>query len=479
MFKKSIAFLTIFAFVGQIFSLPVFSQTKKKTVRSASSKRSASSARSSRSKGSRSLGSSRALSRIATTSSTTSTGSNCLAQFIDCMDAQIDPIISNYAYLSDDEAVQAMQETKDPLRCIYYNSANVKGLFVNGDSKYCTDESILAERKGVSIDTTTGGVKSKKTNKEDKFNNLNFCSNQRDINDLYMSYNYYCDLDESAVGVSGMPINKCNLKKATSKSNDGKTGNNKTDVFATNDSYAYYNEANRRVEAGELKIINFEQTNLFKNKIAPLGLENWDRMSLTSGSTEVCKNANGSSCSKGSADCICTIENSVSDLLSDLGLGSNSNGSELFSINVVPPVGAGNLNPGSQYEKARNICFGMTTFKIAGKTATDNENTIKSAINYLSANCTSPAVRTDLERYYIAGTAVKPCDDDYVYNAASNKCIYTGSDTDTTIEAEKEPHTSDEEDVELEQTDFLSAKASCDLYEQTLISTRNKAYADF
>lgn len=439
MLKKTFALLTSIAFIGQVVSMPVFSQTgKKSTTRKASNTRASTktstAARSTSRTGTRGLGAGKAISRIASTTTTTSSTSNCLAQFIDCMDAQIDTTIANYPYLADDEAVQAMQDTQDPLRCIYYNAANVEGLFSSGaDTKYCSSD-LVSTRNSTTVNSK--GQTEKSTN----FNNFNVCSNQKDVNDLYMSYNYYCDLNTSDVGVSGMPINKCDLKQST--------GKNKNDVFATKDSYAYYNEANRRVSAGELKIINFEKTKLFTDKISKLGLENWDKMSLKS--------------------------DTVSDLLDDLGLTNNE---EIFSINVVPPVGAGNLNPGSQYEKAKNICFGTTTFKIAGKTATEKEKNIQSAISYLSKNCTDSATRTDLERYYIAGTSVKLCDDGYIYNSINNKCIYTGKDE--MVENEMDPHSSDEDDVELEQTDFLSAKASCDLYEQTLISTRNKAYADF
>lgn len=436
MFKKIVVFLSLFAFVEQL-NVSVFAQTKKagtKKRAAASSKRNASAARAS---SKRSL-SARSLARASgatTTSSTSSTAENCIAKFTECMDAQIDTVVANYQYLADDPAVQAMQETTDPFRCVYYNSSKVEGLFAN-DARYCSSD-LLANRKETIVDSK--GLSKKKDSKS--FNNMNVCSNQKDINELYLSYNYYCDLSTSEVGVSGMPVNKCNLK-----SSDGKS---KNDIFATRDSYAYYNEANRRVSNGELKIINFEKTKLFKDKIEPLGLENWKQMSLSEGS--------------------------VSDLLDDLGLTSNEN--EIFSINVVPPVGTGNFDASAQYDKARNICLGNSTFKLAGKKATANEEIIQSAISYLSSNCSGASTKNELERYYIAGTVVKPCEDGYTYNAVSNACVNPDDPLDT-----MEPHSADDYtdgNAELEQTDFLSAKKSCDLYEKTLISTRNKAYADF
>ena len=475
MIKNIVTFIVLFGFIGNI-SVPVFAQSKKSSAKksgsssakSSSSKKassaraaSRSSSKSSRASSARSVSSTRSLSRLSSSATVSSSTLNCLASFVDCMDAQIDTTISNYQYLADDPAIQAMQETADPLRCIYYNASKVEGLFSSGaGTKYCSAD-LVSSRKDTVIDAKGKSVK------QSNFNDFNICSNQKDVNDLYLSYNYYCDLDSSNVGVAGMPINKCNLKKSS--------GNDKNAVFATQDSYAYYNEANRRADAGELKIINFEQTNLFKNKIEPLGLENWNQMSLTSDASCGYVDASGNKCNAGAEGCVKMCTNSVSDLMNDLGL--KSTGTEIFSINVVPPIGAGNFDPGSQYEKAKNICFGNATFKLAGKTASENEKTVQSAISYLSTNCSDPKMRTDMERYYIAGTTVKICDDGYSYNSSTDMCV-NQTDKDDTMT----PYTSEDFEAgntDLEQTDFLSAKKSCDLYEQTLISTRNKAYADF
>lgn len=499
MFKNFIVFLSLFTFIGE-FTLPAFAARKtSKSSGKKSTKRQASRGGSSK-KSVRSVGNKRQAGRTAgrgvIATGTTSSGSakkDCRSAYTECMDLQINNIIASYSYLADDQGVQAMQETNDPLRCIYYNSSNVDNLFGDATtSKYCSEEQ-MSKRNDNLINSTSGKVdlSLNKIGKETAFNNYNFCSNQKDINELYMSYNYYCDLDTSEVGVAGMPVNKCNIKQY---SNGGKSKNN---VFATKDSAAYYAEANRRVQAGELKIINFEQTNLFKNKISKLDLENWDMMSLTS---KTCVDSDNKSCQEGSAGCTCSETNSVSDLMEDLGLASSD--SELFSINVVPPVGAGSLNASGIFQKASDICFGAQVFKSAGKTLTEDEKTIKSDISILT-NCGEAEVRSDLERYYLAGTAKVYCPASYEYNQKTNKCSFNGEnrtieskiakeaeekgiDEDKTslynLAPKTEITTEDEltyDQMFLVQSDFLSAKKSCDMYENTMISVRNTQYANF
>ncbi len=496
MFKIFTILLSLFVFIGQI-TLPVFAQTKvarKSTARKATS----SSAKKTSGKTVRAATSSKSNIRSATgtrTSSASRTSSrarvdsrsnggtirnmgtgvssggsasgaantnNCKSWYTECMDIQIANIISSYPYLADDPAVQSIQETGDPLRCIYYDNAKVEEIFGSDiTGKYCSSD-LMAKRQTVSIDDKTGN-----SSKDGIFNNLNFCSNQKNVNELYMAYNYYCDLDSSEVSALGMPINKCNIvgakgdkkgKKSTLtiKKNDNNEVNNedidfaksKNSVFATKDSMAYYAEANRRVENGELKIINFEKTNLFKNKISKMNLENWDMMSLDYEDTN--------------------------DLLADLGLTADEN--ELFSINVVPPVGAGNLNPAGVFKKASDICFSKANIKLAGKKATESESKLQTLVNQL-AGCDGVESRADLERYYLAGTWRQDCPDGYYLDSLGNTCISLTDKSDT-----KEKYTAEQVakgEAELMDTDFLSAKKSCDMYEQTLISTRNAEYGKF
>ncbi len=469
MFKIFTILLSLFVFIGQI-TLPVFAQTKvarKSTARKATSSsakktsgktvRAATSSKSNirSATGRRTSSASRTSSRARVDSRTnggtirnmgtgvSSDGSasgaantnNCKSWYTECMDIQIANIISSYPYLADDPAVQSIQETGDPLRCIYYDTAKVEEIFGSDiTGKYCSSD-LMAKRQTMSIDDKTGN-----SSKDAIFNNLNFCSNQKNLNELYMAYNYYCDLNTSEVSALGMPINKCNIVS--------KDATDKNSVFATKDSMAYYAEANRRVENGELKIINFEKTNLFKNKISKMNLENWDMMSLDYEDTN--------------------------DLLADLGLTADEN--ELFSINVVPPVGAGNLNPAGVFKKASDICFSKANIKLAGKKATESESRLQTLVNQL-AGCDGVESRADLERYYLAGTWRQDCPDGYYLDSLGNTCISLTDKSDT-----KEKYTAEQVakgKAELMDTDFLSAKKSCDMYEQTLISTRNAEYGKF
>ena len=65
------------------------------------------------------------------------------------------------------------------------------------------------------------------------------------VNRLYYAYNYYCT-PEKTTGPSGEPLMGCIYDTSAN------------DVFATTGSYSFYKEAWDRLEAGELKIINFE-----------------------------------------------------------------------------------------------------------------------------------------------------------------------------------------------------------------------------
>ena len=217
------------------------------------------------------------------------------------MDLQISGFLSKYSYLGEDASVEAVQETGEPLRCIYYHDL---------------DNNSTAES---------------------------------DVNALYFAYNYYCTAVPTTL--NGRPINKCQYKADNA-------GTAKA-VYATKNSYAYYKEAYDRLEADELKIINFEQTNLYKNKISKLGLSESYTISA----------------------------DDVSDLMSSLGISptvsTDSNGGttyDLFSINVAPPMGSGSLTPSGLFEKAHSICMGEMSLPkpaTSGLTATQINNTLR------------------------------------------------------------------------------------------------------
>ena len=189
------------------------SRASKTTARSGSSARKTTTRSSTARSSTRNSGATTALRSSQTADISTNTndatanarGTACRNAYVECMDIQIEGLLTKYSYLADDDAIIAMQETGDPLRCIYYHDLNTS--------------------------TTT------KTSS----------SSIKNINDLYYAYNYYCE-QETEAGASGQPIIKCNFVGF----------DNLTNVYATNNSTAFYKEVYDRLMADELKIINFD-----------------------------------------------------------------------------------------------------------------------------------------------------------------------------------------------------------------------------
>ncbi|MBR1544692.1 MAG: hypothetical protein IJ638_01970, partial [Alphaproteobacteria bacterium] len=356
------------------------SKSSKKSVRSASSRRRAA-AVSKNTSGS-------ATTSSGTTTTTTSTASTkaeiCRNAYSECMDIQIKGILSKYSYLGEDSAVEAISETGDPLRCVYYYSA----------------------------DTSTSDV-----------------TENKNINNLYYAYNYYCSPKQST-GSSGQPVNICNWDTS-----------NKS--FASKKSYAYYNEAFKRLKNDELTILNFTQTKLYQNKIKDyMGQETASVYQISS--------------------------SDVSDMLTSLGLDTSENTSDqtLFSVNVAPPTDAGSLNPQGVFQKAHEICMGNGTTPTTKSSGLGEEdlNDLKGHIKTLSGS-SCQVLADDFIDYYQAGTW-KGCKSGYKYSSADEMCV-------------KKTDTSDMIDLELVDTGFLSAKNSCASYEQALIANRERIYAKF
>ena len=143
--KKFLVLFVIFAFEITDISV-VFGAKKKSARRSAgksaskkagkSSRRSAGSRRRSAKSSRRSARSSRRTTMGAgsrgegatTANKNSNSGANekvlgkCKAAYVSCMDLQINGLISKYSYISSDPSVEAMIETGDPLRCVYYHN---------------------------------------------------------------------------------------------------------------------------------------------------------------------------------------------------------------------------------------------------------------------------------------------------------------------------------------------------------------------
>ncbi len=293
----------------------------------------------------------------------------CKAAYVTCMDLQISGLISKYSYISSDPSIEAMVETGDPVRCVYYHN----------------------KATGQDFDG----------------------SKEKDINNLFFGYNYYCSPEPTIE--NGRPVNKCRYSNARK---------DQSAVFASPNSYAYYKEANKRMEAGELKVINFTQTDLWKNKISKVFDTEKEREEFKGYQVEA---------------------SDVSDLMKGLGISNEATGDEkdkkkvqLFSISVAPPPNSGSFSPSGAYNRAHNICIGeldLPTEKESGLTKAVIDKELKAAIGRLK---TSSCQDEDFSSFYV-----------------------NGNDEEESFKA------------------FLSAKKSCEKYENALISVRNNMYAKF
>ena len=134
-------------------------------------------------------------------------GVNCRNAYAECMDIQISGLLSRYTYLGDDAAVEAIQETGDPLRCVYYYSdpASTDTASTSSDTASTSSTTLLKSATattGASTTATTDGTEGATATESVAVSNKN-------INTLYYAYNYYCAPAQST-GSSGQPINVCN-----------------------------------------------------------------------------------------------------------------------------------------------------------------------------------------------------------------------------------------------------------------------------
>lgn len=316
---------------------------------------------------------------------TTASEQTCINLYVDCMDNQISSTLSKYSFLSDDESVELALETGQPFRCVFYDpNSNVlksNASALNDDKKTCigiTEES---------------------------------CYTQRGVNELYNSYNYFCDIQRKLKNNIGRKINQCDLS----------AGSN----FATKYSVAYYNEVLKRMSNDGLQMINLESSTIYKNFINQLDLENEDSY---------------------------VINGKIgSEIFNQLNLEDET---ELFSINVVPPIGANAYLASAQFNTASNNCLKTEASEVVGTTAQKEAIRArnKQIAQFNSNNCIS--LKDNLQRYYLSGKWEGVKVDD------NGNQIEGGTTEDIT-------------------SAFFSAKESCGLYEQALISTRDKKYGEF
>ncbi|MCR5506520.1 MAG: hypothetical protein K6F04_01580 [bacterium] len=358
-------------------------------------------------------------------------GVNCRNAYAECMDIQISGLLSRYTYLGDDAAVEAIQETGDPLRCVYYynDPASTDTASTSSDTAPTSSTTLLKSATattGASTTATTDGAEGAEGATATETSSVPVSN--KNINTLYYAYNYYCAPAKST-GSSGQPINVCNWD----------TSNNS---FASKKSYAFYNEAYKRLKNDELSILNFTETALYQNKIkAFMG----DDASTT----------------------YQISPSDVSGMLQSLGLDTSEieSNQTFFVVNVAPPTDAGSLDPRGVFQKAHEICMGNGTMPTTKSgISEDNLKELKNYVKTLSSS-TCQGLADDFIDYYQNGTW-KGCKSGYKYSSSDDMCV-------------KKTDATDMIDLELVDTGFLSAKNSCSSYEQALIANRERIYAKF
>jgi len=208
------------------------------------------------------------------------------------MDAQVKDIVGRYGYLDEDPAILAAVKGDQPFRCLFFDVGFSKLTEQMNAVRKCmeTEENVVLRNCTFgSFDGRCSFANDASARKAAEAK----CRG-RDINHLYFSYNYYCDLETSSAGnVLGRTTNHCRLAAERApegcegileKQNPSDAGVSQAEwdrcvrgslsnVFATQDSIAYYREANKRFDENNLRMVNFTQSNLYKEKISTLGLD--------------------------------------------------------------------------------------------------------------------------------------------------------------------------------------------------------------
>ncbi|MBD5405670.1 hypothetical protein HDR59_03935 [bacterium] len=355
------------------------------------------------------------------------------------------------------------------------------------------------------------------------------CSS-RDVNDLYFSYNYYCDLRTSTLkNAIGVKTNYCKLSSEENNTN-GLTGEAKlraeiANVFGTTSSSEYYKEALRRLESGELKMVNFMDSNLYKQKIEGLGLEtlqSYDISTLLNTSTK-CDNGYKYNASIGA----CQLYNSESGKYTDAGLSTAEFITATSTASGSCPLDSDIFDASS---KKCVRCPAKSTWNSDVRRC-QSDSVDKNVIMKAQAEAEKDArsIYTDLgierDSSLFSINVVPPLGSGLVFpsalfNKAATYCFdgkeksikgvssalketyKTFNKNKKILSSCKESYKDDleryylagywpKEDVEpasdgtynadsdYEELDFMSAKKACDVYEQNLISVRNNHYANF
>ena len=316
----------------------------------------------------------------------------CLDIYVECMDSQLSDTMAGYEYLLDDEGMEVLADIGEPIRCLYYDPES-GSLSKNSGDLAKDDRTVQVS----AIKEALGAAAS--------------MYRQRDLNNLYYSYNFGCDIDRNYVNNIGRKVNMCKLNTSAD--------------FATKHSISYYAEVLKRLVSGGLKMINVQSSTIFNNFIASLPVEDVGDYYIDPAV--------------------------VNDIYAGLGLESET---ELFSVKVAPPLSAGLYVSSDHFRQATDLCFAEEALEkpsketaAARKKREETNSRIKEMSKY---GCFG--LRSSMERYYLTGKWHAASFDEY------GEAVGAGEDIDTA---------------------FFSAKESCRMYEQALITVRDEKYGLF
>ncbi len=353
----------------------------------------------------------------------------------------------------------------------------------------------------------------------------------RDVNDLYFSYNYYCDLRTTTLkNPMGLKTNYCALS-SEEENTEGLTGEAKiraeiANVFGTTSSSEYYKEALARLDAGELKMVNFTDSQLYKERIEGLGLESlqaFDISSLLNTSTK----CPSSDYKYNAAVGACQLYDSTTRKYYDAGL---STAKFISSSNAKCPSGAvydpvqkkcAQCDVDSEWNSVVRRCQLTSKKTTQGKAilvaaeeeaekdarsiytdlGIDRDSSLFSinVVPPLGSGMVFPSVlfrqaanycfdgnkkmtfnlsgtqKQDALEFNTIKSVLDSCKADYRYDL--ERYYLSGFWPKEDVEPSAEGGYNLETDYE--ELDFNSAKKSCNTYEQTLISVRDNNYAKF
>ena len=386
----------------------------------------------------------------------------CIEQFVRCMDSHIEPTtrylewlvggtdIITRAAIPPDEAYLAVIDTGAPFRCVFWDpmSPSLRAPVFSPTNPPSCNPPTWTPPTGSRVGTENNWVEWVRAAPGRRFDGFvpgndrchcvgPYCFEMMDMNQLHSAYNFFCRIQRRWRNSIGRWGNQCAIETAG--------------TFATRYSIAYYREVLRRVDEGELRMINIEDSAFFQNFISALNLTNDISRNMIS-------------------------RQARNQTFGALGLAEET---ELFSINVSPPVGSGTFIAGGALERALNDCFNpelALADEIPNNQLRNQTNLRRQQFNNLGCH----AMRDPLIRYYLTGMwqnlePVEGAADDRTFAfAAENRADgVLGGGTET---ARQVMMRGTGREV---RTSFLSARDSCHMYELALMSVRDMQFGLF